>query len=354
MVLFALFLTAMLAGVGMAVDGGNMYAQRRAAQNAADAGALAGLADLARAVSGSTITSANVDTDVTSNASANAGTTIGETTVTTTWNFIDNAGTNLGTTLNTGTNTGVSVRVQKTFPTFFLQILPTLQSLTVAGTARAQLQVVAGGSGPFLVCATGISENADPIQLFNITPNPPQINPLAVWRTPGPGLNTPTPPVLLVHESQLDLDGGNCGYGSQFKGTTDQVSPQCSSVPCWMEGNNGNTNNPLRVTLAGVTNCTIALLDAGTTCMTVLPIITPDSIASAVCPGAAPSDPSTTPVCVKTFGVFEIMGPSSPPSNCNSNCHKAKLKGAAVVSDPVAGVPYTPGAGGPLIVRLSQ
>jgi hypothetical protein len=122
-----------------------------------------------------------------------------------------------------------------------------------------------------------------------------------------------------------------------------------------MEGNNGSTNNPLRVTLAGVTNCTVALLNAGTTCMAVLPIIIPQSIASSVCPGAAPSDPSTTPVCVKTFGVFEILGASSPPGHCNAgNCHKAKLKGAAIVSDPVAGVPYTPGQGGPLIVRLSQ
>jgi Flp pilus assembly protein TadG len=48
-VLFALALIAMLAMVGVAVDGGNLYLQRRTGQNAADAAALAGTRALQQA-----------------------------------------------------------------------------------------------------------------------------------------------------------------------------------------------------------------------------------------------------------------------------------------------------------------
>src|SRR5947209_6769625 len=41
-VLFAIALLAMLAAMGVAIDGGELYVQRRTAQNAADAAALAG------------------------------------------------------------------------------------------------------------------------------------------------------------------------------------------------------------------------------------------------------------------------------------------------------------------------
>jgi len=47
--LFAISLVAMLAMVGVAVDGGTLYLQRRTAQNAADAAALAGTRALLQA-----------------------------------------------------------------------------------------------------------------------------------------------------------------------------------------------------------------------------------------------------------------------------------------------------------------
>src|SRR5205823_5381541 len=53
-VLFAIALIAMLAMVGVAVDGGTLYVQRRTAQNAADAAALAGARALQQATASPT------------------------------------------------------------------------------------------------------------------------------------------------------------------------------------------------------------------------------------------------------------------------------------------------------------
>src|SRR5438445_7896405 len=53
--LFAISLVAMLAMVGVVVDGGTLYLQRRTAQNAADAAALAGARALQQATTSATI-----------------------------------------------------------------------------------------------------------------------------------------------------------------------------------------------------------------------------------------------------------------------------------------------------------
>ncbi len=350
LVMVTLAMTTLVAAMGLAIDGGNMYAQRRITQNAADAAALAGTAELARAIAGET---ADVATNVTINVHANAGTTGAGTTVTSNWNFVDNADQNLGTSLNLNTNTGVQVTVAKTFPTFFMRIFPGFSTLQVQGTAAGKLQSLIGGSGPFLVCATGLNTNEDEVQLFNLTPSPPQPNPLMIWKTPGPGPGTPTPPTLIVHYSQLGQEGGNCGYGNQFKGPTDPQSPSCPSVPCWAEGNNGNTSNVIPITIQGLPSCkSVSDLDAGN-CFAVLPIVVPSSTASSVCPGSPPNDPGTTAVCVRTFAVFQILGPSNPPSNCNSNCHKARMIQGAIVTGGTGGT-YTPGTGGPLLIHLSS
>src|SRR5690348_4544063 len=55
-VLFAIALIAMLAMFGVAVDGGTLYIQRRTAQNAADAAALAGARAMQKATTSPTAT----------------------------------------------------------------------------------------------------------------------------------------------------------------------------------------------------------------------------------------------------------------------------------------------------------
>lgn len=75
-VLFALTLTVLILGVGLVVDGGNALAQRRASQNAADFGALAGARIIAEKIGGDTVngTDAFVQEAITNAIIANGGT----------------------------------------------------------------------------------------------------------------------------------------------------------------------------------------------------------------------------------------------------------------------------------------
>jgi uncharacterized membrane protein len=74
-VLFALVLTVVVFAAGLVIDGGLGLAQRRAAQNASDFGALAGARIIAEFVSGDTVngTDANVQSAVSLAVTKNGG-----------------------------------------------------------------------------------------------------------------------------------------------------------------------------------------------------------------------------------------------------------------------------------------
>jgi len=68
LVLFALGLIALLAGVALVIEGGNAYQNQRSVQNGADAASEAGAATIARSLAGITKTDAEVASAVTSSA----------------------------------------------------------------------------------------------------------------------------------------------------------------------------------------------------------------------------------------------------------------------------------------------
>ena len=74
-VLFAIFLSVIVMGVGLVVDGGNALNQRREAQNAADFAALGGARVIAEWIDGDTAngSDANVEQSITSAVAANGG-----------------------------------------------------------------------------------------------------------------------------------------------------------------------------------------------------------------------------------------------------------------------------------------
>ena len=76
LVLVALAMTTLLLGTAIVVDGGNAFAQQRRSQNASDATAEAGATQLARMLSGVTITDAQVDAAITASAAANGLTSV--------------------------------------------------------------------------------------------------------------------------------------------------------------------------------------------------------------------------------------------------------------------------------------
>jgi hypothetical protein len=95
--LFAIALLAMLAMVGVVVDGGTLYLQRRTAQNAADAAALAGARALQQASQQSSVpTSVDVATQICTYAGYNAFGSSSTTTPAPTAYYINGSGTSLG------------------------------------------------------------------------------------------------------------------------------------------------------------------------------------------------------------------------------------------------------------------
>ncbi len=138
LVLFALALTALIAMVGLVIDGGNAFAQQRKTQNGADAAAEAGTTELTRrsvGLPGNDATwDANVAAAVASSASYNNLTVVG------TAEYTDFNGNVLGP-VGTGTMpanaSGVHVKGQRDFRTYLAGVIGLSQfTATAEATAR--------------------------------------------------------------------------------------------------------------------------------------------------------------------------------------------------------------------------
>lgn len=257
MVFFAVSLIALLALVALVIDGGNIYVQRRTAQMAADAAALAGAAELSRA---QTSINTTVSSAVCSYAQTNA---FGITPTVTAAYFVDTryarisdlnlpaacGGAGPSTTIPWGTNgaNGVHVDVNIPFRTFLAGMFGVV-NITATGSATASIGIATAGdvrNAPFIVCGGGAG-NAE--RIMNITPpvytTTPQVfgaTPAALPTTPSngpstvpeimlatPGLGQPTMPafyanpaddghVYYIKGQKLGTNGGDCSV-SGFKG----------------------------------------------------------------------------------------------------------------------------------------
>ena len=145
--LFAIALVAILGMVGAVVDGGTLYLQRRTAQNAADAAALAGARVLQQgSLQNPVPTSLDVGTAICSYAHAN---NFGNTPVPTAY-FVNNAGTSLGAiSVCSGTSdviptntSGVHVDVRIGPDNTYLVGIVGLRTLEADASASAQVGVL--------------------------------------------------------------------------------------------------------------------------------------------------------------------------------------------------------------------
>jgi hypothetical protein len=166
--IFGLVLLGMLALVGLVLDGGNLYLQRRTAQAAADAGALAGARKLLYVTSALAVS--QVATDVTTYATANK---FGPSPSVPCAYFVDTTGAAIsgGAIINDGTiascpstttaipstASGIHVRTHVAFNTYVAQVLR-IFSLTADGDATAQVGILTtydAGQAPLIVCGGG-------------------------------------------------------------------------------------------------------------------------------------------------------------------------------------------------------
>lgn len=204
MIMFALFATAMFGVLGLAVDLGMSFAERRTMQNAADLGAIAGAREVARySTTNKTNALTAVQQIVSGNKMSNAP-TIEE------CFYRDASGVNVG---GCGSNVpstaiGVQVTVSETHPTYFIRVFPGAPSrVSTRATARAEVElmsntVTTAAGSPFIICGFG-TEIYGTGQTSSILLNNSTVNPNAVGKE------------FIVHDSQV----AGCGLGSNdFKG----------------------------------------------------------------------------------------------------------------------------------------
>jgi hypothetical protein len=266
MVFFSVALVGILALGALVLDGGYLYVQRRTAQSAADAAALAGAAELSVATTASNL---SIGSNVCTYAQANA---FGIPPTVTGAYFVDTSGARIAgaditlptacggsggaTSIPWGSNgaNGVHVDVNIPFQTFLARILGVI-NITAAASATGNIGIATAGdvrNAPFIVCGGGtgnaerITDITPPIftttpQVLGATPaalpttqssGPPTI-PEILLATPAPG--QPTMPayypnaaddghVYYVKGQHLGSNGGDCGVNG-FKGGANPTQP---------------------------------------------------------------------------------------------------------------------------------
>lgn len=262
LVLFAFALIPLAATVGLALDGGNLYLQRRTAQTAADAGALAG----ARALSFATslLNNTTISTAICTFAQANS---FGTTPAIQSAYFVQSDGITKASTGATGdiitssgqcatppsvnipsNATGVRVEPQiGPFSTMFLPVVGITQ-LSAAAQASASVTGLTGitanlpplaGCGEYMLLQSGGNQSILLTNPWRI--NPARItDPPTVYKLQGAqvGQNSPTPPCASQG-------------GSSWKGKIDQ-GQSIPSFPTDVSVDTGNgTIDALMRTMCG-------------------------------------------------------------------------------------------------------
>ena len=276
LILVSLSLAASISVVGVVVDGGSAFAERRQMQNAADAAALSAARAFDRVVAGqeSTIWTAALNTAAANGASSS----------TVTCKLVDEVLTEIAScpTTNNGTApaikalaAGVRVTVSATKPTNFIRVAG-IEQFTAGGRAAAQVQGLRSGSSPFVLCAVGDSDprslgdgQAIPIILPDNSTNPAAIG--------------------VTYELQDPTTVG-CGQSNSFKGLSD--SPDTVTTPGpWVLENGDHGINVAKAIIAGNKACN-GVLEPG--CIVAVPL----------CHATAP--PQEGVLYCERFGAFEI------------------------------------------------
>jgi Flp pilus assembly protein TadG len=155
-VIFALALVALVAMVGLVLDGGSAFAQRRDQQNAADLAALAGANDYL-------LTSDSAAAFVRARAVASQN------------GFTDGAN-GVTVNVNLATNNGARVQVDITAPhaNTFARVIPGQDSWQVSTTATAKTGIpdTVEGAGPFIFSIDAFGTGGQPLSQYGNSASP--------------------------------------------------------------------------------------------------------------------------------------------------------------------------------------
>jgi len=324
LIMFAFMLTALLGAVGLSVDLGMAFSQRRTMQSAADAGAYAG----AWAVLKSKAVQTEVNTVVNQNTMNFGAITSIQ------CEYINDANSSLGGCAGAipASASGVRVTVQESHPTFFIKVVPGgPSSVTTSAVAAANIRTLkAPGGGPFLPCSKQAirSDNGQRMDLVFLDSNYNFIgvNPAAIGVT----FNIYGPNDKTVEDCGIKPD--------KYNGAADQSVP-CVTAPGWCNFKEGSYTGPVNQAVDGIDGC-----KAGATspynCVAYLPIATIKD---------QPVPPNESRVWVVAFLPFYIQQGNQPNKYYGTLLDDYALMGTG--QDGNGG--WTPDFSGPVTIRLT-
>ncbi|MGA7304008.1 MAG: pilus assembly protein TadG-related protein [Rhodothermales bacterium] len=376
----AVSLTAM---IGLAVDLGVAFAEKRTVQSAADSAALAGAHVLASWSTSNPGLAAGAD--VAAMVSQNKmGATVSQTYD---CYYVDDNDDRISDCANAvpSNATGVHIAVTETHDTYFIRVVPGApKTVSTSASATAHVQAVGSGVGsdsPFILCGAGAylagggtmsilttSAEAQPSSptaivdylTYSVSSSSKyQVEFLKKKTTPTPSASSTSTATggsgsggsstykitsgaygktFILHDSQV---AGCDTQGNRFKGVAANDDNYGISIPGLFDYDHGDRAGPTRARVAGVDGC-----DAGTTkgtadgCVLIVPIA---------------SGSVDDQLSVQTVGAF-LVSECSP----SGNCHEGTLLSNYVIGTP-SGLGewdgsggWAPGKGGIITVRITE
>jgi Flp pilus assembly protein TadG len=330
-VMFAIFLVAMMGMLGLATDVGYTMAAKRSVQGAADSGALAGARIIARYTAASPT---SAQSDVTAVVQKNSFGPVTPTVLS--CEYIGNNWSVVGTcNQNVPSNAaGARVKTRATFKTWFIQVIPGApDTVTVGGYAKARVQRAAKipPDGPFIVCGSHswavLSSSGQTIDTDIPILSGGKINPAAVGVT------------YRIHDSQLQVKpsqsaAANCNAtSSRFKGFADESRNAGKKENAWFGYSEGTDASPVQTAVDGVDGCKAGQVDPFG-CVMILPIAVNNPAESG----------NNKQLWVTTFAAFFV-------TTIDSNTHNARLLDDYIITGPGTDT-WCRDCGGPVVIRL--
>jgi Flp pilus assembly protein TadG len=322
LVMFAFMLTVLLGAVGLSIDLGAAFMQRRTMQAAADAGALAGTRIVSKSTAASPL-SAQGDVIAVVNANMSKLGTI----TALTCRYVTDAATEVGDCSGTvpASASGVKVTVTESHPTFFIRVVPGGPSAVSTGAvARGNVKKLGFPSdGPYLPCGVNTQLGAGgTMSLVLKTGGTWIINAAAVGQT------------FKIHGPQIEKCDAKA---SRYKGLADTDVNRNKTAPNWFTYKEGDSAGLISTDVDGIDGCKAG--QEVVNCVVFLPIVVND-------PAESGNDRQLWTV---GFAPFYITAPKS-------NEHYGKLLADYIVFGKGQDGSYgwVQGYSGPITIRLTE
>jgi Flp pilus assembly protein TadG len=309
MIMFALFLTAMLGVLGLSIDVGYAVSQRRMMQNAADLAAIAGALSVANYSTTNSISSMTaVQNTIDGNQTHEGSPALEE------CDYVNDSlfAVSACDARVPADATGVSIKVRETHKTFFIRAVPgapTQVSTRAVATARVERLFRAGMDAPFIVC--GYDTKRMDGSKVSILLNNNFVNPDAIGQTFR----------LMGTSTGETAQIANCGLDGIGAGSWRGLADNSSSAPnnngrelnqMWL-GQNGTSPLQMRYNIQGIEGCQQGDRQPYD-CVLLLPVSTDEAH------GYKPEKPLGAPA---SFRIVKVLG--FVVSSCGSGCYQGTL-----------------------------